>query len=84
MDAQLLINMLLGLGSFFGGIWIKSIADSMKELKETDMNLANKVQSIEVLVAGEYVKREAFEKAIKAIFVKLDRIEEKLDHKADK
>lgn len=84
MDTQSLINILFGLVAFFGGIWVRGIADSMKELKHTDSELATKVQAIEVLVAGEYIKREDFESFAKAMFVKLDKIEDKLDKKADK
>jgi len=84
VDAQMIINILLGLSAFFGGIWVRGIADSMKELKKTDSELAEKVQKIEVLVAGDYVKREEMEKLGDALFKKLDRIESKLDGKVDK
>jgi len=84
MDAQTFINILLGLCAFFGGIWVRGIADSMRELKKTDNELAEKVQKIEVLVAGDYVKREEMDKLADALFKKLDRIEQKIDSKADK
>lgn len=84
METQSVINVLLGLTAFFGGVWVRGIADSMRELKITDMELANKVQGIEILVAGQYVKREDLDKHITAIFTKLDRIEGKLDGKVDK
>jgi len=88
MEAQTFINILLGLCAFFGGIWVRGIADSMRELKSTDADLAEKVQKIEILVAGDYVKREEIDKLIDkltgALFTKLDRIEMKLDGKADK
>ena len=84
MEAQTFINILLGLCAFFGGIWVRGIADSMRELKSTDADLAEKVQKIEILVAGDYVKREEIDKLTGALFTKLDRIEMKLDGKADK
>ena len=84
MDTQSLINILFGLVAFFGGVWIRGIADSLKELKHADVELSEKVQAIEVLVAGEYIKREDFEKFATAMFTKLDKIEEKIDRKADK
>lgn len=84
MDAQSIINILLGLSAFFGGIWVRGIADSMKELKKTDNELADKVQKIELLVAGDYVKREEMDKLGDALFKKLDRIELKIDGKVDK
>jgi hypothetical protein len=84
MDNQTIINILLGLVAFFGGIWVRGLSDSMKELKKTDSELATKVQSIELLVAGQYVKREDFKELSDALFRKLDRIEVKLDSKMDK
>jgi len=62
----------------------KTLYDAMKELQKTDHELAEKVQSIELLVAGQYIKRTDLEKISDAIFVKLDRIEDKLDKKVDK
>lgn len=84
MDNQTIINTLTGLVAFFGSVWVKGLSDSMKDMKATDIILAEKVQGIEVLVAGEYVKREELEKLGDALFKKLDRIEMKLDSKADK
>lgn len=84
MEPQTIINALVALVAFFGGIWVKGIADSIKEMKFTDSLLAEKVQGIEVLVAGQYVKREEMDKLGDALFKKLDRIESKIDLKADK
>lgn len=84
MDTQTVINTLLALCAFFGGIWVRGIADSMRELKITDTLLADKVQAIEVLVAGKYVMREELKAFEDALFKKLDRIESKLDGKVDK
>ena len=84
MDSQTVINTLIALVAFFGGIWVKGIADSIKEMKTTDAELAEKVQGIELLVAGQYVKREELDRLGTALFTKLDRIENKLDGKVDK
>jgi len=84
MDAQTMLNWAFGLTAFFGGIWVRGIADSLKDLKSVDNDLASKVQGIELLVAGQYVKRDELAALGNAIFVKLDKIEAKLDHKADK
>jgi len=84
MDSQTLINTLIGLVAFFGGIWVKSLSDSMKEMRATDSVLAEKVQAIEILVAGQYVKRDELDKHLGAIFDSLRRIEEKMEGKADK
>jgi len=54
-----------------------AIYQNMKDLTTADKDLANKVASIEVLVAGDYVKKDDFHSTINAMFAKLDRIEDK-------
>jgi len=83
-DYQIAFNVLLSLVAFLGGWILNSVRDSVKSLHTSDEVLANKVQAIEVLVAGQYVKRDDMERSIAAIFSKLDRIEQKIDAKADK
>jgi len=81
---QNFLNWMFGIANLVIGFILKVIWDSYKELKKTDADLATKVNSIEVLVAGEYVKREDFERVANQIFSKLDKISDKLDKKADK
>ena len=81
---QNLINALIAVvGSAFGWI-LKVIWDAVKELQAADDQLIEKVNRIEVLVAGEYVKREDFRADMDRLFDKLDAIDKKLDSKADK
>ena len=81
---QSLINALIAVvGSAFGWI-LKVIWDAVKELQAADDQLIEKVNRIEVLVAGEYVKREDFRADMDRLFDKLDAIDKKLDSKADK
>lgn len=84
MDTQTIINTLLGLVAFFGGVWVRGIADSMKELKKSDAELADKVQGIELLVAGQYVTKTDFDKKIDKLFEKLDHIATAIDRKQDR
>lgn len=84
MDAQTAFNILLGLVAFLGGWVLNSLRESIKSLQKSDSDLADKVQKIEVLVAGQYVKRDDMEKMSNAIFIKLDKIYDLLDKKADK
>ena len=84
MDLQIAFNIAVGIAGFLGGWVLNSLRDAMRELQTTDSELADKVQSIEVLVAGQYVKRDDMERHMTAIFQKLDRIEQKLDNKVDK
>lgn len=83
-DFQTLFNIALGVISFLMGLIVQGLRESMARLQKADSDLASKVQSIEVLVAGTYVKRDDMDKLGSAIFTKLDRIEAKLDGKADK
>ena len=84
MDYQTLFNIAGGIAGFLGGWWMKVLHETERDLQEADKRLAEKVSGIEVLVAGNYVKRDDFDKSVEAIFRKLDRIEDKLDGKADK
>ena len=84
MDTQTAFNIVLSAVAFLGGWVLNSLRDSIKALQKTDAELADKVQHIEVLVAGQYVKRDDLEKLSTALFNKLDKIEMKLDGKADK
>lgn len=84
MDAQTGFNIVLSLVAFLGGWVLNSLRDSIASLHKSDAELASKVQAIEVLVAGQYVTRTELEKLGQALFIKLDKIEAKLDGKADK
>lgn len=57
---------------------------SVKDLQAADKVLTEKVGSIEVLAAGDYLRRDDFAHTVEALFKKLDKIEDKLDKKADK
>ena len=84
MDIQIAFNIAVALVAFLGGWVLNSLKDSINQLKISDGQLADKVQHIEVLVAGNYITRDSFDKLALAIFTKLDKIEGKLDGKADK
>lgn len=84
MDAQTLINIGFGAAGALSIFVIQSIWNAVKDLQKADTALTTKVQEIEVLVAGNYVTNDKMEKMTSALFQKLDRIEMKLDGKADK
>lgn len=63
---------------------MKAMWEAVKDLKVVDERLATQVSDLKVLVAGDYVRREMFDRLSDAIFAKLDRIENKLDQKVDK
>ena len=81
---QEIINWLMaGLGTILGFL-MNVIWMSLKDLQAADKSLAEKVAGIEVLVAGDYVKKNELHSTVDALFTKLDRIEDKLDRKQDK
>lgn len=84
MFDQTLFNMLVGVTGFLGGYWLNTLWSEVKALRETDTAIAEKVNSIEVLVAGNYVKRAEFESYMTQVYNLLRRIEDKLDSKVDK
>lgn len=81
---QTLFNIAVSIVGFLGGWWLKVLWDAVKDLQTADKELVEKVSSIEILVAGQYVKRDDFDRVAQAIFAKLDKIMDKLDTKADK
>lgn len=84
MMDQTIINWLLaGFGALIGFL-LNAVWQAVKDLQTADKQLATKVSEIEVLVAGDYIKKDDFQTSIDALFKKLDKIEDKLDRKVDK
>lgn len=81
---QTIINWLLASFGALIGFLLNAVRQAVKDLQTADKVLAEKVGNIEVLVAGAYVKKDEFTQSISALFAKLDKIEDKLDKKADK
>ena len=83
MDQAVINWVIAGFGALIGFV-LKAVWDSVKDLQAADKEIVTKVSSIEILVAGNYVRKDEFTKVADAIFTKLDRIEDKLDKKVDK
>jgi len=83
MDQTIVNWLLAGFGGLIGFL-LNAVWQAVKDLQKADADLVKKVSGIEVLVAGAYVKRDDFNELSKALFNKLDRIEDKLDGKVDK
>lgn len=81
---QQLFNAMFVIAGALGGWIMKIIWDSVKSLRDADRQLTEKVNAIEVLVAGKYVTREEFAEITRQLLKKLDSISDKLDQKADK
>ena len=81
---QTIINWLLGGFGALIGFLLNAVWQAVKDLQAADKEIATKVSEIEVLVAGDYIKKDDFQSSIEALFKKLDKIEDKLDRKVDK
>lgn len=84
MTFQDAFNIAIGLIGTLLGWLLRVLWSSMHDLRQADASLVERVQKVEVLVAGQYVKRDDLDRSLGDIFRKLERIEEKLDNKADK
>jgi hypothetical protein len=84
LSVQTVLNIALSIAAFLGGWVLNTIWRAVNDLQRSDKELAEKVSSIEVLVAGQYVKRDDFDRNCERLFNKLDEINNKLDRKVDK
>ena len=84
MDYQMLFNVALGGFSFLAGFLLNNIWREIKALQSTDTETVKRIGAIEVLIAGDYVKRDEFRQVADKIFTKLDAIADNLSRKADK
>lgn len=83
MDQTIINWLLAGFGALIGFL-LNAVWQAVKDLQSADTKLAAKVAEIEILVAGDYLRRDDFTHTVEALFKKLDKIEDKLDKKADK
>jgi ABC-type transporter Mla subunit MlaD len=81
---QTVINWALAAVSGLIGVLLRSLWQAVRDLQAADKLLSDRVNSVEVLVAGDYVRRVDLDRAIEAVMARLSRIEDKLDRKADK
>lgn len=83
MDQTLINYLMAGFGAAISFI-LKVIWEGIRELQKADVDMTAKISEIQLLVAGNYVKKDELDGVIKALFLKLDKIEDKLDKKADR
>ena len=84
LNEQNLFNVGIGLIATLGGWFMRVIWQSVKDLQLANKELTEKLADMEVLVAGEYAKRAEVQQIGASISAQLNRIEDKLDRKADK
>lgn len=82
--SQTLINAIIGGLAAAGAFILRVIWEGLRELQKADVDLTAKISEIQLLVAGNYVKKDELDGVIKALFTKLDKIEDKLDKKVDR
>ena len=83
METQTVINAVIGVIGTIIGALLKAVWDAVKDLQKADKDLAKDVGSLQVLVAGDYIRRDEFSKIVETLFAKLDKIDAKLDTKAN-
>jgi hypothetical protein len=88
---QQLFNIVVAIAGTLCGWWMKVMWEGLKDLQAADKALADKVASIEVLVAGNYVKREDLTELRKEmregfaqVTATLNTTFERIEKKADK
>ncbi len=84
MSWQEAFNIAFAAAAFLGGWFVKTLWQEVKDGEASTKALAEKVASIELLVAGSYVTRSEYRDDLKDITDALLRIESKLDSKQDK
>jgi hypothetical protein len=77
-------NVVVGVLMTIFGWLLNTLYTTIRDLQQADEKLTDKVNRVEVLVAGNYPTRGEFDSKIDALFKKLDNIENKLDRKADR
>jgi len=80
MDLQAAFNIMMLIAGTFGGWLMKTIYDSIGELKVSDRRLHERIETL----PGIYVRRDDFAAFAGRIEATLGRIETKIDHKVDK
>jgi hypothetical protein len=78
MDQSVINVMISAIMMLMGGI-IKAIWDGVKELQKENKAITDKVSGVELLVAGDYARKDYVEGKVDAIFTKLDKMDDKLD-----
>lgn len=74
---QTLFNIAVALVGMLGGWLLKTVTDELKILRAAYDRLKDDI-------TNNYARRDDFKDLTKAMFEKLDRIEDKLDGKVDK
>lgn len=83
-DGQSIWSGVLSIATLVIGWVLSGVRDNLAEQRRKNETIAEKVHTLEVLVAGDYVKKSDLDTDIRRIFEKLDHIEAKLDQKVNR
>ena len=84
MDTQDLINTAFAaLGGLTGWV-LNNLKESIDSLRKQDLVTTDKIQRMEVLVAGDYVKRSELVAMLASIRCQLEKMDDKMDKMAGK
>lgn len=75
-----IIMWLLGILNLVIGFVLNTLWQAVKELQASDKSLVQDLKDLEVKLADRYVKAEQLDSVVKALFNKLDRIDDRLEH----
>jgi hypothetical protein len=81
---QSVVNWTIGVVGSVSGVLAKVLWGNIEALQKRDDELSYQIAKVELLVAGNYVNKDDFEKAMDKVIMKLDKIDDKIDRKADK
>lgn len=74
LDAQTIFNAAVSIGCMLGGWVLKSIRESLNQLSNDQKAINSKMSHMEVLIAGDYVRRDAMDSSIGKLESKIDRL----------
>ncbi len=86
--SQELFNVVISAAGALGSFFMYAMWDELKSLRKKNDDLAAKTNAVEVLVAGQYVRRDELVRSMERLEAKIDanfkQVFDKLDDKADK
>jgi hypothetical protein len=87
-DQQTIVNWVFGLLTMILGFFVKSVKQNNKDLQVSDQELHGRITAVEILVAGDYVKRSDHKEDMKELRDHIDNqfknLREDLKTKVDK
>jgi hypothetical protein len=81
---QLIFNIAVALAGALGLFFLKRVFKMFDDHNTRQNELSKEVKDLAIKLPSDYVHKNDFNHAVDAIFQKLDRIESKIDKKADK